>query len=229
MPSYHTLESTSRVPSPPRPMGPMGYDYLPSPSEYTSHLPPKKRTRSKLYPSEEARMAAKMVQKAKRREQNRNAQRRLRDRKEEHIFTLEGEVSGLRRELEEERAAREGLEEMVRRLVGERDELRRRVGEGEREEGYERERKESSVSTASSTSVATPSPEEGRGRGSMPLTPRSGTFPPLGTMGAGMGLGMKSPTQVMLPRMKLVDSTQEGSMMQSTLLPPVSAFQWNLH
>ena len=41
-----------------------------------------------MYPSEEARQAAKMLQKARRREQNRNAQRRLRDRKEEHIFKV---------------------------------------------------------------------------------------------------------------------------------------------
>lgn len=55
---------------------------------YTSQLPAKKRTRQKMYPSEEARQAAKMLQKARRREQNRNAQRRLRDRKEEHIFKV---------------------------------------------------------------------------------------------------------------------------------------------
>lgn len=55
---------------------------------YTSELPAKKRTRTKMYPSEEARQAAKLVQKARRREQNRNAQRRLRDRKEEHIFKV---------------------------------------------------------------------------------------------------------------------------------------------
>lgn len=56
---------------------------------YTSQqLPAKKRTRSKMYPSEQARQAAKLIQKARRREQNRNAQRRLRDRKEEHIFKV---------------------------------------------------------------------------------------------------------------------------------------------
>lgn len=48
----------------------------------------KKRTRQRVYPSEEAKQAAKMLQKARRREQNRNAQRRLRDRKEEHIFKV---------------------------------------------------------------------------------------------------------------------------------------------
>lgn len=55
---------------------------------YTSYLPVKRRTRQKTFSSEEARQAAKMLQKAKRREQNRNAQRRLRDRKEEHIFKV---------------------------------------------------------------------------------------------------------------------------------------------
>lgn len=48
----------------------------------------KKRSRSSKYVDEGVRQAAKLMQKARRREQNRNAQRRLRDRKEEHIFKV---------------------------------------------------------------------------------------------------------------------------------------------
>ncbi len=58
---------------------------------YTSHLPPSPKTQSfKAVSVRRGACSAKLVQKAKRREQNRNAQRRLRDRKEEHIFKLEG-------------------------------------------------------------------------------------------------------------------------------------------
>ncbi|KAJ1023735.1 hypothetical protein NDA18_004718 [Ustilago nuda] len=96
---------------------------------YTSQqLPVKKRTRSKMYPSEEARQAAKMVQEARRREQNRNAQRRIRDRKEQHIFKLQGEVSALRRQGEEFRTEVSGLEEMIRRLLDQKSELVRKLG-----------------------------------------------------------------------------------------------------
>ncbi|KAJ1575177.1 hypothetical protein NDA11_002116 [Ustilago hordei] len=96
---------------------------------YTSQqLPVKKRTRSKMYPSEEARQAAKMVQEARRREQNRNAQRRIRDRKEQHIFKLQGEVSALRRQGEEFRTEVSGLEEMIRRLFDQKSELVRKLG-----------------------------------------------------------------------------------------------------
>ncbi|ETS61376.1 hypothetical protein PaG_04403 [Moesziomyces aphidis] len=87
----------------------------------------KKRTRQRVYPSEEAKQAAKMLQKARRREQNRNAQRRLRDRKEEHIFKLEAEVAQLRRQGEQQRAEMQGLEEMIRRLMEQRSELRHRL------------------------------------------------------------------------------------------------------
>lgn len=89
--------------------------------------PPAKRTRQNWYPSEEARLEAKKAQKARRREQNRNAQRRLRDRKEEHIFNLEGEVSRLRKQHEHQQAVESDLEDMLRRLVTERDELQRRL------------------------------------------------------------------------------------------------------
>lgn len=89
--------------------------------------PPTKRTRQNWYPSEEARLEAKKAQKARRREQNRNAQRRLRDRKEEHIFNLEGEVSRLRKQNEQQLAVESDLEDMLRRLVTERDELQRRL------------------------------------------------------------------------------------------------------
>ncbi|KAJ1021146.1 hypothetical protein NDA16_003932 [Ustilago loliicola] len=95
---------------------------------YTSQqLPVKKRARSKMYPSEEARQAAKLIQRARRREQNRNAQRRLRDRKEEHIFKLEGEVAQLRRQGEEFRTEVQGLEEMIRRLLDQKSELVRKL------------------------------------------------------------------------------------------------------
>lgn len=89
--------------------------------------PPTKRTRQNWYPSEEARLEARKAQKDRRREQNRNAQRRLRDRKEEHIFNLEGEVSRLRKQHEQQRVVESDLEHMLRRLVKERDELQRRL------------------------------------------------------------------------------------------------------
>lgn len=237
MPPYHQLEASARPSfSPTTTSYPRAsYDLTPTAEVdrgYTSHLPPspKKGSRSKLYPSEEARVAAKLVQKAKRREQNRNAQRRLRDRKEEHIFKLEGEVAELRRDAEERR----GLEEMVRRLVEERDDLRRRLDELTPPRGLglietggysssggegERESKESSVSSASIGTPRSPNSPPSR-MGSMPLTPRTATFP---TMGKG------SPTQLTLPRIKMSDSTLPDSMMPAGLLPPVSAFQWNLH
>ncbi|KAJ9475676.1 BZIP domain-containing protein [Pseudozyma hubeiensis] len=88
----------------------------------------KRRGRSKSYASEEARQAAKQAQKARRREQNRDAQRRLRDRKEEHIFKLEGELAQLRQETDRHRSEVQGLEEMIRRLLAERQDLHRRLG-----------------------------------------------------------------------------------------------------
>ena len=69
--------------------GQRGYDaYMPRDDGRAHMDETKKRTRQRVYPSEEAKQAAKMLQKARRREQNRNAQRRLRDRKEEHIFKV---------------------------------------------------------------------------------------------------------------------------------------------
>ncbi|CDW98247.1 hypothetical protein [Sporisorium scitamineum] len=89
-------------------------------------LSPRKRHTSK-YVDEEARQAAKMVQKARRREQNRNAQRRLGDREEEHIFKLEGEVAALRRQSERDRSEKQDLEEMIRRLLDQREDMQRRL------------------------------------------------------------------------------------------------------
>ncbi|GAC94629.1 hypothetical protein PHSY_002202 [Pseudozyma hubeiensis SY62] len=111
---YHHAQATSH-PSDSR----LHYSSLPASSSAI-----KRRGRSKMYASEEARQAAKQAQKARRREQNRDAQRRLRDRKEEHIFKLEGELAQLRRENDEVR----GLQEMIRKLLDERQDLHRRLG-----------------------------------------------------------------------------------------------------
>nr|CDI55626.1 uncharacterized protein BN887_04036 [Melanopsichium pennsylvanicum 4] len=84
---------------------------------YTSQLHAKTRTQQKMYPEAETRQAARMLQKARRREQNRDAQRRLRDRKEEYVFKLEGEIAQLRRQAEASRWDVHNLEEMIRRLM----------------------------------------------------------------------------------------------------------------
>ncbi len=94
--SMHYPPSTYRaVPAYPPELGydaaQRGYDAYTARDDIRPHMDEslvKKRTRQRVYPSEEAKQAAKMLQKARRREQNRNAQRRLRDRKEEHIFKV---------------------------------------------------------------------------------------------------------------------------------------------
>ncbi|KAN0064249.1 hypothetical protein ACQY0O_003416 [Thecaphora frezii] len=82
-----------------------------------------KRPRNSYYPNEEARLAAKEAQKAKRREQNRIAQRRLRDRKEEYIQKLEEQTSSLQTQLNSRTSSEAALEHCLRRLIIEREEL----------------------------------------------------------------------------------------------------------
>jgi len=99
---------------------------------YFSALPPlsshaKRRGRSKMNAIDQAQQAAKLEQKSRRREQNRNAQRRLRDRKEDHVFKLEGEVAQLRQQDEQRCSKMRDLEEMIRRLLGERQDLQTRL------------------------------------------------------------------------------------------------------
>ncbi|CBQ69527.1 conserved hypothetical protein [Sporisorium reilianum SRZ2] len=116
---YDSYPSAREDTAPPQPLEADSYAY--------AELTLKKRTRTSKYVDDEARQAAKTIQKARRREQNRNAQRRLRDRKEEHIFKLEGEVASLRRQGERDRSEKRDLEEMIRRLMDQRDDMQRRL------------------------------------------------------------------------------------------------------
>ncbi|PWN53690.1 hypothetical protein IE53DRAFT_121388 [Violaceomyces palustris] len=68
-----------------------------------------------------------MEKRAKRREQNRNAQRRFRGRQEEYTMKLELEVARLKKIIAEHEATHQNMEELVRKLLAQKDELQRNL------------------------------------------------------------------------------------------------------